>query len=150
VRIKEFDIEGLTRDRDQLWAEARVRIMKGESIRMPQELWPIALRHQEARQEVDPWEPMFCTFLDDEARVRGDGRRRVTTEELYALLNIELARRDAASARRISQIMQRLGFERTKVYDREAGKTVAGYLEAEPSELGDGRPSEEAQREDEG
>ncbi|MBS1819290.1 MAG: hypothetical protein JSU08_15250 [Acidobacteria bacterium] len=136
VQITEFDIAALKRDRDQLWAEARNRVKAGAEIRMEQGLWKIAERQQEARQELDPWEPLIHTYVfGDEVKVRGDGRRAVTTEELYALLNIEPARRDRAAASRVSQIMQRLGFKRTKVREEGAKGPVSGYVELKPREL---------------
>ena len=49
VRVKEFDLEGLAKVRDQLWAEAAALEAKGESIRLPRELWPVAAKEQAAR-----------------------------------------------------------------------------------------------------
>ncbi len=59
VRIQEFDVDALRRDRDQLWAEAAAREAAGESIRLPEALWSAAEIQQEARRLVDPWEELL-------------------------------------------------------------------------------------------
>ena len=50
---------------------------------------------------------------------------RVATSTLWEKLGIELSRRDRAGAKRISEIMQRLGFERTTLRANE--KLQVGY-----------------------
>jgi len=45
----------LTRDRNQLWAEAYKRAMDGESIMLPQELWPVAAEEATKRKSINPW-----------------------------------------------------------------------------------------------
>ena len=51
---KPFDLEALKRDRDQLWAEAAAREAKGESIRLPKELWAAAAEQQQQRMVDNP------------------------------------------------------------------------------------------------
>lgn len=41
VRIEQFDLSALSRDVDQLWAEASTREAAGESIRLDKELWKV-------------------------------------------------------------------------------------------------------------
>ena len=64
VAVQKFDVAAIVRDRDQLWAEAGVPEKKGESIRLPEALWPAATEQQEARREIDAWEQPLADALD--------------------------------------------------------------------------------------
>ena len=55
VRVKRFDLDALTRDRDQLWAEAAARELTGVSIRLDRQLWPAAAQEQAQRVTNDPY-----------------------------------------------------------------------------------------------
>jgi len=125
VKVEIFDLVALSRDRDQLWAEAAQREAKGESIRLHESLWIDAATHQDLRQETDAWEEVLAegVKLMDPSN---DGKQRVTTANLWELLHVDISRRDRSGAMRISEIMQKLGFERTKIYSNE--KTQAGYI----------------------
>ncbi len=125
VKVGRFDVDGITRDRDQLWAEALHREAAGESIRLREDLWGSAGEHQEQRRALDAWEDTLLEFVDG-LEVSVSGRVQVTTDALWARLGIEVARRDLGSARRISEIMQRLGFTRGRVRGDE--KVQVGYI----------------------
>lgn len=129
VKVQRFDVQGLTNDRDQLWAEAVVREAAGESIRLPEMLWEAAGSHQEARREVDAWEEIIEGVV---RRLEPStvGRLQVATSELWQALGIETSRRDRAGAKRISEIMQRFGFERTNV--RVGDWVGVGYIRSSP------------------
>jgi predicted P-loop ATPase len=131
VKVKKFDVAGIIRDRDQLWAEAVVRVKQGESIRMPEALWQTAGEHQEARREIDPWEePLRQVLLA--IQPSGDERRRVQTATLLDALGLLPAHRDRTAALRVSQIMQRFRFTRTSV--RVDGVLATGYVSQEGSD----------------
>jgi len=121
MRVKRFDVKWIVANRDQLWAEACVREAAGASIRLPEELWPHAGEEQEKRQEVDPWETTILKMLLT-VEPNTDGLRRVVTTKLWEALSIVPERRDRYGSQRISEIMQRLGFRRTKV--RPPGEEV--------------------------
>lgn len=125
VTIRRFNVDAIVRDRDQLWAEAVYREARGESIRLPERLWDIAGQHQEARREVDAWEELLLDAVEN-IEVSTTGVRRVSANTIWGLIGIEPSRRDTFGARRISEIMQRLGYERTRL--KEEGKTVIGYV----------------------
>ena len=55
IRIGRIDIEAFRRDRDQLFAEAVVGEATGESLVLPEELWPDAAALQDSRVVSDPW-----------------------------------------------------------------------------------------------
>ncbi len=127
VVVKRFDIGWIAKHRDQLWAEASVREAAGTSIRLPEDLWPEAAKKQEHRREMDPWEQMLRLFLSS-IEPGSDGRIRVATTSLWEALSIPVDRRDRHGSLRISDTMQRLGFERTRV--RVTGHEVqVGYVQ---------------------
>jgi predicted P-loop ATPase len=129
VKVGRFDVEGIIRDRDQLWAEAVVREAKGESIRLHERLWSKAGEHQEQRRSLDAWEETLQHMLE-EIEPASTGHVRVATDQLWTALGIEAGKRDLSGARRISEIMQRFGFERTRVMVE--GKTRVGYVRQTP------------------
>lgn len=125
---KRFDVALIIKHRDQLWAEAATREAAGESIRLPEALWPEAGEHQELRREIDPWEfsiQKVLLMVDPS----GDGRRRVAAALIWDALGIPLDRRDRTASLRITDIMQRLGFKRSRV--RPVGEEVqVGFVQA--------------------
>jgi hypothetical protein len=102
-----------------------VREAKGESIRLPEELWAAAGEHQEKRREVDAWEDLIGGFVEGVATATS-GRQQVTADALWGAVGVPMERRDRAGARRISEIMQRLGFSRTNVREKE--RVMTGYV----------------------
>lgn len=126
VAVKKFDVEAIRRDRDQLWAEACVRETAGESIRLPERLWPAASHHQEQRREVDPWEETLRTFLFTIAPA-ADDKRRVATNALWEALAIPVERRDRRGGNRLSECMQKLGFKRGTLRFPQLDGTCDGY-----------------------
>lgn len=128
VVVHRFDTDWLSAERDQLWAEASVREAAGESIRLSESLWPVATEHQEARREVDPWEQLIRRAVLG-VGPGSDGLRRLATTLLWEALSIPVERRDRYGSLRISEIMQRLGFKRTRV--RTSDEVVeVGYVQS--------------------
>lgn len=125
VRVQRFDVAGIARDRDQLWAEAARREAADESIRLPEGLYAEAGGHQEQRREIDAWEDVIGMHVE-KVLVTTTGIQRLTTDSIWNALNIPPERRDRMSAKRISEIMQRLGFERTRV--RDVDRVQVGYV----------------------
>ncbi len=112
--VGRFDVAWIEANRDQLWAEARVRSEAGESIRLREELWPAATAQQDERREIDPWEMVLREFLLP-IEMSSGGKRRVTAEQLWQALHIPIERRDRYAQLRVSDIMQKLGFKRKTV-----------------------------------
>lgn len=125
VKVGRFDVAGIIRDRDQLWAEAVQRERLGESIRLPEALWSAAGAHQELRREVDAWEDAISAFLDH-CEVSASGRQQCSADQLWKAVNVPTERRDRSGAKRISETMQRMGFTRSNV--RDNGRVVTGYI----------------------
>jgi predicted P-loop ATPase len=109
VALDAFDVAALTRDRDQLWAEAVSR-EPDASIRLAAALWEDAKVEQEARRAVDPWEELI------EARL-SDGITQVTkipAAELWRVLGIEANQQDNRHADRVAAIMERFGYQKRR------------------------------------
>jgi predicted P-loop ATPase len=114
VRVDdEWDLEGLARDRDQLWAEAYARERKGEAVRLHPSLWPLAALQQERRRIGDPWELHLRQVWPLDGR---DVTLRLTWDDVWnALGKTEVAQRTSEDLSRASAVMQQLGFKRVRV-----------------------------------
>jgi predicted P-loop ATPase len=108
VKVGRIDIEALTTDRDQLFAEAVWLYRSGRRW------WPDAeferqciAPHQEQRYEADAWEDLICYWL---------GRRvqkRVTVHEVAAgALGLKTEKLGTSEQRRIAAALQRSGWHR--------------------------------------
>ncbi len=133
LAVKRFHVKWILEHRDQLWAEACVREEAGESIRLSEELWPEATEHQEARREIDPWEGVLRNALLF-VEMSSDGKRRVTTDSLWDALGIATDKRDRYGSLRITDIMQRLGFKRTRVRPK-GGEVQGGFVQWDVDKL---------------
>jgi predicted P-loop ATPase len=92
------DLEGLRRDRDQIWAEAVVRYKNGaRHFLESSEL--IALQNAEAmsRYLSDPWQPIISQTLA--------GLDFVSTPELLEAVGKSISDRTIADSRRIGRIV---------------------------------------------
>lgn len=132
--VQRFDVAWIRATRDQLWAEAAHREAAGESIRLPEHLWPAATEQQDARREIDPWETTIRALLLGVVPGSG-GRRRVVTDEVWNALGITTDKRDRGGALRISDLMQRLGFKRTRIRT-SSDELHVGYVQVDNNLLG--------------
>jgi predicted P-loop ATPase len=124
IRVKKFNIDLIRLWRDQLWAEATAREAMGESIRLSPDLYGHAAIQQERRRVEDPWEGVLSPLFDGQVY-------RTDPNEIYLALGIPMERRNAAVQKRINDIMQRLGFRRMTVKNKD-GKPVKGWGKGEP------------------
>jgi hypothetical protein len=126
ISVQAFDVAGILRDRDQLWAEAAYQEAHGASIRLSEDLWGTAGAEQEKRQAHDSWEGVLRTYLLGLTPYT-DGKRRVATDDLWTALAIEIGRRDRLGGMRIADIMQKFGFRPSTI--RLANQPVQrGYV----------------------
>ena len=127
VECVQLDLETLTRDRDQLWAEAVACYRRGDRW------WPEAAQaevfraEQAARQIDDPWETLIVDWID--------GKGQVTPSEIMSeCLKITSDKQDRRAQTRIGIIFQRLGWVRKR--DRNCaghrGQVVTYYLPPPP------------------
>lgn len=123
VKIRQFLVKEIRKDRDQLWAEAVHREATGASIRLDQKLWASAEVEQNSRLLSDPWQDRL------EETLRGL-TGKIVCSDVWDLLEInEVWRRDQQGATRISAIMQKLGFEHKRA--RVEGKPRWCYARGE-------------------
>lgn len=103
-----IDLEGLKRDRDQLWAEAVHRYKAGASwwLETP-ELEALATAEQAARFVIDAWEEPIRKWL---------GKRKETTiwEVLEHALLLPEGDWSQTAQNRVSSILTHLGFTRCR------------------------------------
>ncbi|TCK23517.1 DNA primase RepB-like protein [Ancylobacter aquaticus] len=122
VKTGEIDLVALHEDRDQLLAEAAYRERQGESIELPSDLWEAAAVEQEARLEEDPWLPMLEGLNGVAA---GEEARLYTDDLLSTNLGIQRDRQTQAHTKRLSLLLQNLGWKRDKF--KVGGRTVRGF-----------------------
>lgn len=103
VKVARVAFEELSRDRDQLWAEAAKLYKSGAKWHITNKRAArMAEVEQAKRFEDDPWTPAVLAGLDS--------RDSVTTRQLLAKLDIEPSRQNGGHAKRIGGIMRRSGW----------------------------------------
>ena len=112
-----IDIEGLRRDRDQLWAEAAEVEAEGEPLVLPKNLWSEASSAQDERRQHDPWDDILtgvkghiCTNEET-----GIEEERIASDELLRVyLELPPGKTQNADALRLRRVMHRLGWSGPK------------------------------------
>jgi predicted P-loop ATPase len=143
-----IDIEGLTRDRDLLWAEAR--IMYGAGIpwwftAKQTEVAALAQAEQDERYQRDAWEDLISNYLDSKLHSPPEWPAyQVTIDQIFkqCLEFNDKSRWDQGAANRVARVLARLGWRRvrgtikTTVQGEEESKRVWRYeRSATPEEL---------------
>jgi len=103
VMTHDLDAQALARDRDALWAEAVLEYRRGVSWWPDRSWWPALRAIQEARYEIDPWEPIVATFIEPLPHVS-------TAEVLDRALGKEIERWTRGDQMRVAEILKRLGW----------------------------------------
>lgn len=112
VEITKIDLDSLSRDRDQLWAEAREAFLNKERWHFTGAELGLAEAvkdEQSSRQQGDPWEAPILTYA-----VRQAGHPFTTTDVLSQALNVELGRQTAHESRRVGGILRASGYVRQR------------------------------------
>lgn len=145
VECTKADVEGLARDRDQLWAEALVRIRAGEDWHISDpKVREEAEEEQADRRQVDPWVELLIPYLR--------GRKVVTIADVldhlgfggddapsgfgtYSRGTAKKGRHyDQRSANRVAAILREAGWVRRQV--RVDGERVWKYVIEQPAVTG--------------
>lgn len=119
VVVSRIDLEGLARDRDQLWAEAVEIEGRGQPIGLPERLWAAAGEEQNQRLESDEWTAAIHNYMDLK------GKTDVTITDVLCdnqFLQLEPGRVGRAEQMRAGAILRRMGL--TKYRKRLSGHTM--------------------------
>ncbi|WP_454748068.1 VapE domain-containing protein [Ciceribacter selenitireducens] len=127
VRTGHIDIDALSRDRDQLWAEASVREAQDKSIVLPRELWAAAAVEQEDRLEDDPWLEKLANV---NGKAFGDEARVYTANLLERVLDVPIERQHQGHGKRVAGLLRSLGWEPSKF--KVGAKTLRGFKRSKP------------------
>ncbi len=110
------DLEGLERDRDQIWAEAILK-ERGTSLVLPEHLWGEAAKRQEARRQHDPWEDLLANLEKTKHVTLFEEREyRIWSRDIMgaAILDLPTAQQSNFMTKRIARIMRRFGWDGPK------------------------------------
>lgn len=127
VKVAKIDLEGLQRNRDQLFAEAAHCEEKGESLVLPEELWSAARVEQEARVEDDPWMDVLSK-LHPSHLDQVSGMVRIASSDLLRYhLEFQTDRQQQFHLKRLASLMRKLGWQGPAPIKLEDGSVVRGY-----------------------
>jgi predicted P-loop ATPase len=144
--VTKIDLEGLRRDRDRLWAEARVLYEKEEPWWFTQEHTEVAAtakQEQEARYQEDAWEQPLGDYLESRLhRPPDDPVYRITIERVFkdALDITDKSRWDQKAKNTVARCLKRLGWKKkqVRVIINVQGKPVSKprwFYVREPTEI---------------
>jgi predicted P-loop ATPase len=121
VRASTCDTAAVTRDRDQLWAEAKARFDQGENWWLAGDLQLAQIEQAEERMEVeiDPWEDQIASFSENATEFR-------TQILIFKLFNISELEQTKSDQKRVAAILRKLGFKRIK--RREGNRTFWAFI----------------------
>lgn len=129
IRCRRIDLPALKRDREMLWAEARVAYEAGEPWHLDTaELRALAAAEAAEREEGDDWVEIVARWLEHPTRPDGHGGREIisidagltTGDILLGALGFAAERLSAGATKRAGHVLRALGFQRRQV--RIAGK----------------------------
>lgn len=111
VSVKQFNLDALRRDRDQLWGEAAFTEALGYSIRLDRSLWGAAAKEQAKRLDVatDPFTDTLSNYLAD---ITG----KITTEDAWLILGLQPGQRTQALNARFGAALKFLGWKQSTVW----------------------------------
>jgi predicted P-loop ATPase len=119
VTCGQIDLEGLKRDRDQLWAEAAVLEHTGESIEFPKELYAVASDAQNSRMLEDP-------FIDKLKLEFGEITGKIAAERVYEILELKASMSRQYTQEAVGRAMAELGWDKKQL--RYDGKRIQCFV----------------------
>lgn len=122
VKCSNIDIVGLRRDRDQLWAEAKVRFDRGETWWLDAMEEQLAQIEQEERREIDPWEERISNI------VHAMGDMPISIEQIAVMMGVQFDKQNTLTNKRIVSALRRNGYIQRQV--RDGGRRVRQYVRA--------------------
>jgi predicted P-loop ATPase len=145
VKVLRIDLAAITRDRDQLWAEASVLEAGGETLVIDESLWSAAAEQQSGRLEHDPWEDPILTWITTHQSAykhpavedgifslthTPDGLREWRISSgclLNTVLAMPIDRQTDAAAKRLTKVMETLGWVRPSKPIRIGKRTCRAF-----------------------
>lgn len=116
------DVEGIIRDRDQIWAEAVAAYDAGEKWWLSPEIEELARHQQAARLIDDPWAADVIDWAE--------GSDGISVACILERMDVPKERRDQAMQNRVARILNGAGFQRIQV--RREGKRIWLYRRPSP------------------
>lgn len=130
VTVVSVDLDALSRDRDQLWAEAVHRYRAGERSYPVAEDEALLGAEQDARYVPDAWETAIAEWLN-----ATDKEFVTVANVLEGALGRAIGQVTRGDGSRVGVIMKRLGWERSRPSEGN-GSRQRGYLRTPTSESG--------------
>ncbi len=117
VECGAVDLEGLRRDRDQLWVEALAVARSSASLVLDPKFWDVAAERQESRRDHDPWDDKLAYVEASHATwdVVADEFRIFSQTLMDSVLGISTERQGDVMAKRLAYVMRRLGWDGPKM-----------------------------------
>jgi hypothetical protein len=127
VQCGAVDLDGVARDRDQLWAEAIVA-ERGTSLFLPESLWAAAAEAQEGSMLDHPWIELLQNEIGYEER-KDDGtlEMRIATSDLIKAVGIKDGERQLWHSRQVMGCMIKIGWKFEKKPIKIKNKTCRGF-----------------------
>jgi predicted P-loop ATPase len=125
IKVQQFSLETLRRDRNQLWAEAAAAEAAAESIRLDPDLYDDAALEQSKRHVTDPW----LDVLRHHLRTR---KGKLAVLDAWRIVRVDPSRAEQYHNQRLGDCMRQIGFERQK--RRFGGKLSWAYVKGERHE----------------
>jgi len=130
-----LDVQGIARDKEQLWAEAVHLFKQGEKLYLEDELYTKATEAQEDRRTQDPWLNCVEKFTKNLDMLTPD-----LLDNLWSELGLKMYQRDKYNNDRLGKIMTQVGFMwgrkrinniRTTVWSRDDRSPELEYEEVD-------------------
>ena len=123
VEVGDIDIEGLKRDRDQLWAEAVAFYRGGETWYLDRDLERLRERKAEQFKRQDVWDRHVVEFIESR-RTEVGTNRFFHVDEVLGHLGKDLDKATKLDQMRICEILKMNGCAKQRVRNRQGKRAM--------------------------
>lgn len=120
VRVNKIDLETLKRDKNQLWAEASARYIKGESWWLDDADEKYAKELVSTRTADDPWEAAVLNYVET--------LTEVSARDILDNLEIERTQQNKSNAMRVAGIITRAHWTRDGKFTAGQNRGLSRYI----------------------
>jgi predicted P-loop ATPase len=124
---KEIDIEGLKKERDQIWAAALDLYLQGEKWWLTKQEQALSTRANDEWRSDDPWSDAIASYVKNFEFV-------TVSQVLENAVKVEISRQGKAEQMRVSAVLKRLGWKKDRGIN-SAGIQVRGWKAQAPEEI---------------